>query len=81
MTIKTEKYSTTILRFKVYLPENVTFDEARDILKSKGIRAYHGWTGKKPQWISISYSGERKLEKAKTFAKLVGELSEKKKVK
>jgi hypothetical protein len=78
MKVKTEKQSTTLLMFKVYLPENVTFDEAREILKRKGIKAYHGWTGKKPQWISITYSGEREFEKAKTFAKLVGELSEKK---
>ena len=81
MKVKTEKYSSTILRFKVFLPENVTFDEARNILKNKGISAYHGWTGKPLQWVSITYSSERELEKAKTFAKLVGELSEKKKEK
>lgn len=79
MKIKTEKYSTTILRFKVYLPENVTFKEATDILKSKGIRAYHGWTGKEPRWISITYDGGRELEKAKQFANALGKLSEERK--
>jgi len=78
MKIKTERYSTTILRYKVYLPENVTFKEATDILKKKGITAYHGWTGKEPRWISITYGGERELEKAKQFANRVGELSEEK---
>ena len=77
MKVKTEKYSTISLSYKVYLPENVTFDEARKILKKKGISAYHGWT-RKPMWISITYDGSRELEKAKTFAILVGELSEEK---
>jgi hypothetical protein len=76
MKIKTEKYSTTILRFKVHLPENVTFDDAREILKNKGISAYHGST-RKPMWVSITYDGSRELEKAKSFAKAIGELSEK----
>jgi hypothetical protein len=28
-------------------------------------------------WVSITYDGSRELEKAKSFAKAIGELSEK----
>lgn len=80
MKIKTEKNSVTIRHLKIWLPENITIDDARNILKEKRITAYHMWT-RNPMYVAISYKNKMELEKAKLYAKRVGELSENRQVK
>lgn len=75
MKVKTEKNSITLKHLRIWLPENITIEDARKILKEKRITAYHMWT-RNPMYVSIMYKNNIELEKAKLFAKMVGELSE-----
>jgi hypothetical protein len=74
MKIKTEKTSVTLNHLRVWLPENITINDAHKILKEERITAYHMWT-RNPMYVSIMYKNNADLEKAKLFVKIVRKLS------
>jgi hypothetical protein len=74
--IKTEKISTTTKHLKIWIPKNITIDDVRKVLKEKHLLAYHMWT-RDPIYVSIGYRDKSELERAKSFVKIISEISDK----